>query len=236
MAWGQKPQKKRHQPQIHCQKRRTLQGNQGLSYQLEILKSWKIHPVFHASLLTPYKENDIHGPNFPQPPPDQWGRRIWGWADIKTSRTPQMSSKVFTPVIAHCEVHSPILNLYKSFHQTINLEPYQNIKSIKIPIQSGIIHALYQLDALPFFLALKGAPTKHGKRNFCTQCYHLGHYWEDCPFYRCPYCRIMRPRHDENWCLDNPKYSGPNPIKQESPSPPPSPHTKNCQKTTLLPQ
>ena len=41
-----------------------------LSYQLEIPKSWKIHPVFHASLLTPYKENDIHGPNFPQPPPD----------------------------------------------------------------------------------------------------------------------------------------------------------------------
>ena len=37
-----------------------------LSYQLEIPKSWKIHPVFHASLLTPYKENDI----YPQPPPD----------------------------------------------------------------------------------------------------------------------------------------------------------------------
>ena len=84
--------------------------------------------------------------------------------------------KLFTPVIAHCEVHSPILNLYKSFHQTINLEPYPNIKSIKIPIQSGIIHALYQLDALPFFLALKEAPMKHGKRNFCAQCYHLRHY------------------------------------------------------------
>ena len=41
-----------------------------LSYQLEILKSWKIHPVFHASLLTPYKENDIHGPNYLKPPPD----------------------------------------------------------------------------------------------------------------------------------------------------------------------
>ena len=91
--------------------------------------------------------------------------------------------KLFTPVIAHCEVHSPILNLYKSFHQTINLEPYQNIESIKIPIQSGIIHALYQLDMLPFFLALKEAPTKHGKRNFSTQCYHLGHYQEDCPFH-----------------------------------------------------
>ena len=41
-----------------------------LSYQLEILKSWKIHPVFHASLLTPYRENDIHGLNYPQPPPN----------------------------------------------------------------------------------------------------------------------------------------------------------------------
>ena len=41
-----------------------------LSYQLEILKSWKIHLVFHTSHLTLYKEYDIHGPNFPQPPPD----------------------------------------------------------------------------------------------------------------------------------------------------------------------
>ena len=41
-----------------------------LSYQLEIPKSWKIHLVFHASLLTPYKENDIHCPNYLQPPPD----------------------------------------------------------------------------------------------------------------------------------------------------------------------
>ena len=47
--------------------------------------------------------------------------------------------KLFTPVIAHCEIHSPILNLYKLFHQTMNLKPYQTIKSIKIPIQSSII-------------------------------------------------------------------------------------------------
>ena len=26
--------------------------------------------MFHASLLTPYHENEIHGPNFPAPPPD----------------------------------------------------------------------------------------------------------------------------------------------------------------------
>ena len=39
-------------------------------YQLCLLKTWKIHPVFHASLLSPYHENTVHGPNFPSPPPD----------------------------------------------------------------------------------------------------------------------------------------------------------------------
>ena len=32
--------------------------------QLLLPKSWKIHPVFHNSLLTPYKETKEHGPNF----------------------------------------------------------------------------------------------------------------------------------------------------------------------------
>ena len=41
-----------------------------LSYQLQIPGSWKIHLVFHASLLTPYKENEVHRLNFPEPPPD----------------------------------------------------------------------------------------------------------------------------------------------------------------------
>jgi hypothetical protein len=40
------------------------------SYQLELPKHLKIHPVFHASLLTPYKETNAHGPNFRRPPPD----------------------------------------------------------------------------------------------------------------------------------------------------------------------
>ena len=33
-------------------------------YQLELPNQWKIHPVFHASLLLPYKETEQHGPNF----------------------------------------------------------------------------------------------------------------------------------------------------------------------------
>ena len=39
-------------------------------YQLRLPKTWKIHNTFHASLLSPYHENDIYGPNFPAPPPD----------------------------------------------------------------------------------------------------------------------------------------------------------------------
>ena len=39
-------------------------------YELELPPQWKIHPVFHASLLTSYLETSAHGPNYTRPPPD----------------------------------------------------------------------------------------------------------------------------------------------------------------------
>jgi hypothetical protein len=39
-------------------------------FQLELPHQWKIHNVFHASLLTPYIETELHGQNFPEPPPE----------------------------------------------------------------------------------------------------------------------------------------------------------------------
>jgi Chromo (CHRromatin Organisation MOdifier) domain len=39
-------------------------------YRLTLPLSWKIHNVFHVSLLTPYKETEEHGPNFAEPPPE----------------------------------------------------------------------------------------------------------------------------------------------------------------------
>ena len=41
-----------------------------LTYQLTLPIQWKVHNMFHATLLSPYRENDIHRPNFIQPPPD----------------------------------------------------------------------------------------------------------------------------------------------------------------------
>jgi hypothetical protein len=41
-----------------------------IAYRLTLPETWKIHDVFHASLLTPYKETPEHGPNFLEPPPE----------------------------------------------------------------------------------------------------------------------------------------------------------------------
>jgi hypothetical protein len=41
-----------------------------ITYRLRLPKSWKNHPVFHASELSSYRETEVHGPNHPEPPPD----------------------------------------------------------------------------------------------------------------------------------------------------------------------
>ncbi len=56
-------------------------------YQLELPPQWKIHNVFHASLLSPYHETTTHGPNYHEPPPDVInGEKEWEVKEIMGSR------------------------------------------------------------------------------------------------------------------------------------------------------
>jgi len=41
-----------------------------VNFRLKLPEGWKMHPDFHASLLTPYTENEVHGPNDLRPPPE----------------------------------------------------------------------------------------------------------------------------------------------------------------------
>ena len=41
-----------------------------VTFKLELPITWRIHDVFHASLLMPYTENNTYGSNFPELPPE----------------------------------------------------------------------------------------------------------------------------------------------------------------------
>jgi Chromo (CHRromatin Organisation MOdifier) domain len=41
-----------------------------VTYRLKLPESWRIHNVFHATLLRPYIKNKVYGNNYPRPLPE----------------------------------------------------------------------------------------------------------------------------------------------------------------------
>jgi hypothetical protein len=41
-----------------------------VTYRLKLPESWRIHNVFHVTLLQPYIENEVYGNNYPKPLPE----------------------------------------------------------------------------------------------------------------------------------------------------------------------
>jgi Chromo (CHRromatin Organisation MOdifier) domain len=48
-----------------------------VTYQLKLPESWRIHKVFYAALLRPYRENEVYGENYIRPPPDIEGEEVY---------------------------------------------------------------------------------------------------------------------------------------------------------------
>ncbi|TFY74404.1 hypothetical protein EWM64_g9610 [Hericium alpestre] len=64
-----------------------LQVISPINYKLKLPRTWKIHPVFHAGLLTPYHETLEHGPNLMPSPPDIIdGEQEWEVESVVKSR------------------------------------------------------------------------------------------------------------------------------------------------------
>ena len=61
-----------------------------MNFRLELPSHWKIHDVFHAKLLHPYKEMEEHGEIFTEPQPDLIDREPeWEVEQILDMRTRQ---------------------------------------------------------------------------------------------------------------------------------------------------
>ena len=54
----------------HYRPFKVLKVVRHVNFHLELPAHWKIHNIFHAKLLHPYKETEEHGENFTEPPPD----------------------------------------------------------------------------------------------------------------------------------------------------------------------
>ncbi len=91
-------------------------------YRLELPPQWKIHNMFHTSLLSPYHEMPTHRPNYHKPPPDVInGEKEWEVKEIVGSRRYGRWKKL--QYLIRCEGYSAAHNSWEPAEgiHTLNL-------------------------------------------------------------------------------------------------------------------
>src|SRR5579863_8031361 len=145
-----------------------------VAYQLTLPHQWNIHPVFHASLLTPYIETDSHGSNYSRPPPDlisgeaeyeveqirshrRHGRRKQLQYLLKWKGYPE-SDNTWEPAD---QVHAP--DLVKAYHRRHQLE---HIKATTTPLLSPTYSSpTWSRSSVPSFAPPPIQPTSSPSSN-----------------------------------------------------------------------
>jgi Integrase zinc binding domain/RNase H-like domain found in reverse transcriptase/Chromo (CHRromatin Organisation MOdifier) domain len=132
-----------------------------VTYRLKIPEKWKIHNVFHASLLTPYKEMEKHGLNFLEPPPDlingeeEWEvEEILGDRQYRRKRQYLVRWKGYAPAhdswVDESELHAPdLMEEYKRKNTKKTLTKLAHLTTADIPQPAQTPHHQSRMAEIP---------------------------------------------------------------------------------------
>jgi Chromo (CHRromatin Organisation MOdifier) domain len=132
-----------------------------VAYRLKIPEKWKIHNVFHASLLMPYQETEKHSPNFLEPPPDfidgeeEWEvEEILGDRQYRHKRQYLVRWKGYAPAhdswVDESELHAPdLIEAYKRKNTRKTLTKLAQLTMAEIPQPAQTPHYQSQVTETP---------------------------------------------------------------------------------------
>jgi Chromo (CHRromatin Organisation MOdifier) domain len=141
-----------------------------VAYRLKIPEKWKIHNVFHASLLTPYKETEKHGPNFLEPPPDlidgeeEWEvEEILGDQQYRHKKQYLVQWKGYAPAhdswVDESELHAPdLMEVYKRKNVKKALTKLAQLIAADIPQPAQTPHHQLQMAEIAHH---QSSPARH---------------------------------------------------------------------------
>jgi hypothetical protein len=125
------------------------------SFRLKLPATWKIHNVFHGTLLTPYKETATNGNQYQEPAPDLVnGQPEWEVEQILGARKRRQQLQYLVRWKGFSEAHDswePLSNInadqliQKFYHD----HPSSIRASYKNPSPTIVIHTISMSDSLP---------------------------------------------------------------------------------------